>query len=442
MNQERALELLEELNGDEHEWVDYKEDYYIKGAAYLEGEFVRDLQALANALTSRDERYLFIGCDNEGNVIGVDGDAGDQNSEPRHVLSFEEDDLQEIIDARLTPGPRISLHTFQEDGDQFVVLVVRRVKKPPCVTTSQLIDDDGDTKLRENELWIRKASGKKEANRDELENLIEYRIDQVRDSLMKGIRRVVELDPDTIAAVGDLQPQEGVEADITFEVDKEGDYTVNSRLTDRTFHSLKSEVDADLGKRDKNESYYVDIHDLMRYYANHAEVPKDPDAIQILAESALYNWLPGTFWLAELETDEHREFLCSVPDENPIRNTVCKSLVLAGEQDAFDDYISNSSSMRYPRFRVRDYRDLFDQSLQERYSELRSQHPRIRHGAVDLNMDYAALDGDTIGENIPKIAAEWIDCGDDSTRSRLKYVIKDLELVLTAELLGPSEDAN
>jgi hypothetical protein len=31
MNQERALELLEELNGDEHEWVDYKEDYYIKG---------------------------------------------------------------------------------------------------------------------------------------------------------------------------------------------------------------------------------------------------------------------------------------------------------------------------------------------------------------------------------------------------------------------------
>lgn len=436
MNQERALELLEELDGDEHEWVDYKEDYYIKGTAYLEGEFVRDAQALANALTSRDERYLFIGCDDEGNVIGVNRDAGNQDSDPRHVLSFEEDDLQEIVDARLTPGPRLSLHTFEESGDQFAVLIVQRVEKPPCVTTSQLTDDDGNTKLRENELWIRKASGKKEVNRDELENLIGYRIDQVRDSLMKGIRRVVELDPDTIAAVGDLQPREGVEADITFEVDEEGDYTVNSRLTDRTFHSLKSEVDADLGKRDKNESYYIDIHDLMRYYANHGEVPKDPDAVHILAESALYNWLPGTFWLAELEADEHRDFLCSVPDENPIRNTVCKSLVLAGERDVFDDYVSNSSSMQHPRFRVSDYRDLFGRSLQERYSELRSQHPQIEHGDINLNLDYEALDRDTINENIPKIAAEWIECGDDSTRSQLKYALKDLELALATDLLN------
>jgi len=436
MDKEQALEQLKELEGDEHEWVDYKEDYYIKGEAYLEGEFVRDIQALGNALTSRKERYMFIGCNDDGNVVGVGIDATDQNSNPRHVLSFEEDDLQEIVDARLTPGPRISLHTFNEDGDQFAVLVVRRLDKPPCVTTSQLTDGDGNTKLRENELWIRKASGKKEIDRDELESLIEYRIEQVRDSLMKGIRRVVELDPDTIAAVGDLQPREGVEADITFEVDEEGDYTVNSRLTDRTFHSLQSEVDADLGKRDKNESYYIDIHDLMRYYENNEEVPKDPDAIHLLAESALYNWLPGTFWLAELDNDEHRDFLRAVPDENPIRNTICKSLVLSGEEDTFDDYVSNSSSMRHPRFRVQHYRNLFDRPLEERYSELRSQHPQIKQDSVNLSLDYDALDCDKIYENIPKIAGEWRNCGDDTTRSRLKYALKDLELALTAKLLN------
>lgn len=440
MDRERALETLQELEGDEHEWVDYKEDYYIKGAAYLEAEFVKDVQALANALTTRNERYLFIGVDDGGSVVGVDGDATERSASTRHVLSFEEDDLQEILDSRLSPGPRISLHTYEEDGDQFAVLVVRRVDKPPCVTTSTLTDDSGDPKLRENEIWIRKASGKKEVNRDEIENLIEYRIDQVRDSLMRGIRRVVELDPDTIAAVGDLQPQEGVEADITFAVDEEGDYTVNSRLTDRTFHSLKSEVDADLGKRDKNESYYIDIHDLMRYYASHDEVPKDRDAVQILAESALYNWLPGTFWLAELDRDDHISFLQSVPDENPIRNTVCKCLVIAGERETFEDYVSNSTSMRSPRFTVRDYRNLFDESMEEKYSALHSQHPRIQHGDVNLSLDFDSLDSDTIHENIPKIAREWQGCSDDTQRSRLKYAIKDLEIALATEVLAADEE--
>jgi len=321
------------------------------------------------------------------------------------------------------------------------VLVVRLDNKPPCVTTSALYDDSGDIKLRENELWIRKASGKKEIDRGELENLIEYRIQQVEDSLMKGIRRVVELDPDTIAAVGDLQPREGVEADITFEVDEEGDYTVDSRLTDRTFHSLQSEVDADLGKRGKNKGYYIDLHDLMRYYKKHDQVPKDNEAIHLLAESALYNWLPGTFWLAELSPDQHLEFIRSVPDENQIRNTICKSLVLADEQDSFEDYVSNSSSMQYPRFSASDYRDLFGQSIEDRYSNLRSPYKKIQHGAIELKLDFKSLNNELIRENIPKLAAEWIDCDDDNKRSRLKYAIKDLELRLTASLLsGDIED--
>jgi len=116
MKKEQAIKLVEELDGDEHEWIDYKQDYYVKGTAHIESEFVRDIQSLANALTNRDERYLFIGIDNDGNLIGVDNDATDKENHPRHILSFEEDDLQEIIDARLSPGPRVSLHTFKEGG--------------------------------------------------------------------------------------------------------------------------------------------------------------------------------------------------------------------------------------------------------------------------------------------------------------------------------------
>jgi len=438
MRREDAIDLAEGLDGDEHVWVDCKEDYYIKGTEYLEAEFVKDVQSLANALCDRDKRYLLIGVDDGGDIVGVDSEADDDSVDQRHILSFEADDLQDIVDARLSRAPQLSLSTFEKDGNRFAVLGVEGVEKPPIVTTSTLIDDSGNTHLTENEIWVRKSSGKKEADKDELETLIEHRVDQVRDSLMSGIRRVVELDPDTIAAVGDLEPREGVEADITFEVDEEGDYTVNSRLTGRTFNSLQTEVDSDLAKRERNPNHFIDKADLMRYYANSDEVPEDVEAISLYAESALNEWLPGTFWLSKLDVSEHRDFLKSVPDENPVRNTVCKSLLIADMEEAFEEYVSSSSSMRSPRFDQRAYRRLFDSPLEERFNKVCGQHSKIEYAGLSIELEYDTIDRDSITENIGKIARKWLECDSDNQRSKLKYAIKDLELMLAVETLGES----
>lgn len=130
MNKEEALELIDRLGGDEQAWVDLKSDYYIKGNHYLETEFVKDVQSLANVLDAREDRYLLIGCEEDGGVVGVSEGAEDEDADTRHLLSFEADDLQDIIDSRLSPGPQLSLHSFVEDGSKFAVLVVNRVKKP------------------------------------------------------------------------------------------------------------------------------------------------------------------------------------------------------------------------------------------------------------------------------------------------------------------------
>jgi hypothetical protein len=431
MNKEEALELIDELGGDEQAWVDLKSDYYIKGNPYLEAEFVKDVQSLANILDARKDRYLLIGCDEDDGVVGVSEEADNTDAESRHILSFEADDLQDIIDSRLSPGPQLSLYTFNEDGLRFAVLVVNRIKKPPCVTTSKLEDvDDGSVELRENEIWVRKSSGKKEVDRDEFESIVEYRLKQERASLMRGIRRVVELDPESIATIGDLEPNEKAEADITFSIDEEGDYTVSSEVTRDSFTKLSHDLEADIHRRESNPGHYTSLFDLMRYYAGYDKLRLDDDAVRLLAESALKNWIPGILWLDQVEPDQATEVIQSVPDEHSIRTTVCKVLVLLGDRETFDHYLSESHSISNPRFDADNYREQFGQSADSQLEAIGKILDRVEYDDFELEMDYESFDDDELRTLISKVASVWLECGDDDTCKDLKYALVNLELAL------------
>lgn len=430
MNKEEALELIDRLGGDEQAWVDLKSDYYIKGNLYLEAEFVKDVQSLANVLDAREDRYLLIGCEEDGGVVGVSEGAEDEDADTRHLLSFEADDLQDIIDSRLSPGPQLSLHSFVEDGSKFAVLVVNRVKKPPCVTTSKLEDDEGSVELRANEIWVRKSSGKKEVDRDEFESIVEYRLEQERASLMRGIRRVVELDPESIATIGDLEPNEKAEADITFSIDEEGDYTVSSEVTRDSFTKLSHDLEADIHRRDSNPEHYTSLYDLMRYYAGYDKLGLDDDAVRLLAESALKNWIPGILWLDQAEPDQATEVLQTVPDEHSIRTTVCKLLVLTGDRDTFDRYLSESSSISNPRFDLDNYREQFGQSADSQLDVMGKNLDRVEYEDFDLELDYESFDDDELRTLISEVASVWLECDDDDTCKDLKYALVNLELAL------------
>lgn len=431
MNKQEALELIEGVGGDEQDWVDLKSDYYIKGNPYLEAEFIKDIQSLANVLDIEEQRYLLIGCDEDDGVVGVSDGAEDEDTDARHILSFEADDLQDIIDSRLSPGPQLSLHTFAEDGLRFAVLVVNRVKKPPCVTTSKLEDvDDGSVELRENEIWIRKSSGKKEVDRDEFESIVEYRLEQERASLMRGIRRVVELDPGSIASIGDLEPNEKAEADITFSIDEDGDYTVSSEVTRDSFTKLSHNLEADIHRRDSNPEHYTSLHDLMRYYAGYDKLSLDEDAVRLLAESALKNWIPGILWLDQAEPEQAAEVLQSVPDEHSIRTTVCKVLVLTGERETFDRYLSESSSISNPRFDADNYREQFGRPADSQLDVLGKSLKRVEYEDFELELDYESFDDDELRRLNSEIASVWLKCDDDDICKDLKYALVNLELAL------------
>jgi hypothetical protein len=434
MDKDEALRLLSELGGDEHVWVDLKSDYYIKGSPYLEAEFVKDIQSMANAIDEREERYLLIGCDEEEGVVGVPDGAEDESSETRHILSFDEDDLQEIIDSRLSPGPQISLHTFENEGLTFGVLVITRIEKPPCITTSKLEDvDAGNVELRENEIWMRKASGKKEVDRDEFQTIVDYRIDQERESLMRGIRRVVELDPDSIATIGELEPNEKAEADITFSIDDEGDYTVSSEVTRDSFTELSHDLEADIHRRNSNPKHYTSLYDLMRYYSGYDQLDLDKDAIRLLTESALKHWIPGVLWLTYTDLDEAQEILRSVPDEHSIRTTVCKLLIIIGDGETFDRYLSESSSISNPRFDAANYREQIDKSAASQLNALGKNLDRVEYRDFELELDFESLDQDELRELISEVASIWLECDDDDGRTDLKYALVNLELALCIE---------
>lgn len=431
MDKNEAVEMIDSLGGDEHTWVDFKSDYYIKGNSYLEAEFVKDIQSLANALDDHENRYLLIGCDEEEGIVGTDENAEDETAETRHVLSFEEDDLQEIVDSRLTPGPRISLDTFDENSSQFAVLGVAQTDKPPCVTSSRLEDaENDDTELRENEIWLRKASGKKEVDREELESIVEYRIEQERGSIMRGIRRVVELDPESIATIGDLQHDEKAEADITFTIDEEGDYTVSSQVTRDSFTELSHDLEADVHRRKNNPEHYVPLYDLMRYYAGHEQLPFDQDVVGLLAESALMNWLPGVFWLSKADEDHRMEILRSVPDEHSIRTTACKLVILAGEEETFDRYLSESSSISNPRFDAESYREQIGEPAESQLSVLGKNLDSVEYGDFEMDLDCSGLSESQIRDKISEVTSAWLECDDEGTQTDLKYALVNLELAL------------
>jgi len=59
MEKQDVLNILSEIGENEHDWVDFKEDYHIGGEPHTKAEFIRDIASFANTILSQSERYNF-----------------------------------------------------------------------------------------------------------------------------------------------------------------------------------------------------------------------------------------------------------------------------------------------------------------------------------------------------------------------------------------------
>ncbi|MCU4799728.1 ATP-binding protein [Halobacteria archaeon HArc-gm2] len=433
MEQEEVLKLIEQLDGDEHSWVDYKSDYRINGNPHIEVEFLKDVLSLANAIHDDRERYVLIGCDEDDGIVGVSDDAFDDSADKRHILSFDEDDLQEKINGWMTPSPRVELHTYEEDGCTFALFIIHEPDNPPSISDSHF-SHDGNSLIEEGEIWIRSSSGKDRATHEAIENIIQKRVKEEREFILEGVRRVVGMGPEAVADVGKLQPSEKAEADISFEISPDGDYQVSGEVFRRRFDSLQEEIDADIAKRDQTPNYTVDLQNLMRYYANLGSLDGDEEVAELLVYSSLTQWLQGTYWLMGASADTCKEILSKTPDDSVARHSACKSLLIAGERDLFDDFMENSDSIKHPRFNIPKYHSLFARDKVNRIDEIISSQNPVEIDGNDVDST-EQIEPDKAFELIPKTAREWLEASDDKEKKSYKYTLRNLELWLSADVL-------
>lgn len=436
MNRSDAVELINQLSGDEHSWVDYKSDYIVEGNPYIKTEFLKDVLSLANAIHDEDERYVLIGCDEEDGIVGVSEDAFEESEDKRHILEFDEDDLQEKVDGWMTPSPRLELHTYNNEGDTFAILVVNEPDHPPSICNTQFNDEDEDedrTLIEEGEIWIRGSSGKHRVTHETLENIIQKRITDEREFILEGVRRVVDMGPEAVADVGKLQPSEKAEADITFEISPDGDYEVSGEVFRRSFGSFQEEIDSDVAKRKENPEYTVGLQSLMRYYANFDSID-DKEVAELLIHSSLTEWLQGTYWMDTIPSETREEILADTPDDRAARHSACKCLLISGNEEYFNEFIGDSSSIRSPMFNVTKYRRLFDSEQEVKVREIITSSPVVTVDGEEIETD-DQIDAEKARELIPKTAEEWLDESDDSAKKEYKYTLRNLELWLAIDLL-------
>lgn len=224
MDPEDVFDLVSGLDEAEHRWIDFKQDYYIRGIAPKTAEFVKDICSLANTLTDRDRHYILIGFDDEGNLVGVsEGSENYSGDGPRHFYSYDESDIQDIVDSNLSPLPDFSVYKFEEDSEKFAVLELRPDTRVPHITTQDIHDDQGHRVLHRGLIFIRTGSGKKIVEYEDLNRIINYRARQEREDLLDDVRQIVELGQDEIESLGAyVTDSDGIpaspdsDADLTF----------------------------------------------------------------------------------------------------------------------------------------------------------------------------------------------------------------------------------
>lgn len=368
INRQEAIDLIHDLSGDEHDWIDCKKDYYVLGLDNKKADFIKDIASMANTITDREKHYLFIGVDDDsGNLVGVNENFDDQ-SDPRHILGVDEADLQQVLTEYLAPTPNMTLNKFLQQSPKLGVLSIEQIDRKPC-TIQKSIDFNGERKLQKGLIFFRSGSSNTIARREEIEQIINERVKKRREYILDGIRKATEIGPEAVATVGDIVHED--EGDIVVEVGEEGDFVMEERFSREPLTDLDQRLNVDMKRWATTDKISLDASTLWEYYSVPNQISIDEESIVFLTLASLKHDVYGIFWLSYIDKEKIREILFSASDGTNLNRTLSKILCAFSDckgLESFYNEISEDTDIGdFP-----DYLDLCNKSGNQRIEPLLS----------------------------------------------------------------------
>lgn len=446
-----ATDVIQELAGDEHQWVDFKEDYYVTGTAHHKSEFVKDIAGLANSRTDQERHYIFVGVTDEGDLVGISEDQvevdeedevteeGSDENGPNHIFSLDESDMQQIIDSNLSPTPEFSWHTYQHQGSNFGVLVITPLSNPPCVTNHN-IKQDSVKKLQKGLIFMRRGSSTEICVHEDLEKIIQYRIDKSRDEILDSIHKAVELGPEMIERMSSMFSTEG---DVPIYEDPDASVGLEQRFTRTAPETGDEELNSDIGLWRTRDTYRLDRKPLWDYYTRKSSLNLDEEAVEFLAKSSLNVQMTGIYWLVELSGGQIVNILKRTRDTYHKRHLSCKILYIMGNKSGLEELIEHSSSIGLESSpEVSQYYDSIEGRADSRVNSLLENRTyNLEDGGVSIQIDLHDAGQQEILDVIPEVSEglstlqQYVN--QESTRvyqrDEFQQALEDLEIALGRE---------
>ena len=439
MKRDEAVELIRNLSGDEHDWVDFKQDYYVIGIELKKAEFVKDVAAMANTVSDRQSHYIIIGVnDNTGELVGVsESYREDDNSDsdgPKHILSLNDAHLQTVLTEYISPPPNINLYKFTNKDPKFGVLEINPTNKKPCVIEKS-IDFSGSTHLQEGLIYTRKASRNTIVTRSTLEEIIDERVSDRREEILDGITKAIQIGPEAVSKLGDIVHDE--EGDLTIDVGEDADFILNERITREPVSDLDNQLDQDISQWAGRNEIEIGLEPLWRYYASSDDITIDEQAVLFLTHASIKHGTFGLYWLENVEMEKIRDILESIPSKYHQNKRAATAYAALGDHEGLQSFSEQRDASTEAFSSLLETAGESPQTRREKL--INSKYHKINTKDIDIDIDIASMDSDEIRSYIPKIAddiytAESNIDGYNSwvpVRNDIRNLLCDLEVALS-----------
>lgn len=345
--------------------------------------------------------------------------------------------MQEWVTDHLEPSPEIEFRTFRDGDAAFGVLVVSPVDLPPAMVKRDLYDDNNNLHLHKGRFHIRRGSGKKTGSHDDLERILENRIDARRNEILDGVEKAIHLGPEFVEQLSSFTDTAGIEISAS----DDAELQFKQRLSRDPASTLDQELNEDIARTVYRDDDYAEAVPTWRYYAGPSSLTLDHQACEYLYNCGLKNKVLGVLWLSELPEEEAVHVISEIPNSRSRGDKAAEIALLRGSGDLLTEI---ENTMMYGESRkTRTYREKLGRTLNHRFRYLSNsaEHSLGYDGWSDF-FTPEELDEQECREKIHAIADQLVDIEDTleeepgirGVRNNFRDAIHDLELQLGKEV--------
>lgn len=436
MNREEGKTLIEDLRGQESDWVDFKQDYRVLGHKQVLKSFIKDVAAMANTDSGEEEHYIIIGVDDDGELVGVSGDY-DENGGPSHILALDDAKIQNAIGEYLSPTPNVTLYKFTSQPPMFGVLIINPIRKKPCIVTDS-IESGGQTFLQKGLVFVRHGSRNAIALRGDLNEMIEGRVRTRREEILEGIRKAAHMGPEAVAQIGDVvQDDDGA----TIDIGEDADFILEERISREPVSDLDKRLSQDISQWATHDSVLIEAKSLWKYYASPEEISIDEEAVAFLAQASLQEKTTGIYWLTYVTPEDVRNILESTPDNFHEVKAAARVYAAIGDRAGIEEFYAQSTEST-DRGRLEELEDIANMNQEKRVEELVQTNTHdIGYRDFSKEISPTTLGVEEIRERIPELGEHLAHIEEEvagfgswyQKKEQFRDTLRDLEIVLGAK---------